>query len=142
MFIPVKICQKGFSQEKSDSPNLLLYLMKRIKDAIILKLISLEKLLLPNNKTWTNLISLLFRISELIEPRLSKKTFLWLQKLWQSSREQRPKSVFQNTDYEGAWQIEVSSLFCALTVWSKKELLKVSVLQKLCLCLLGGESNL
>ena len=42
--------QKGFSQEKSDSSNLLLSLMKRIEDVLILRVISLVKLLLPNNK--------------------------------------------------------------------------------------------
>ena len=40
----MKIYQKGFSQEESDSLNLLLSLMKRIEDEIILKLISLEKI--------------------------------------------------------------------------------------------------
>ena len=39
IFIPVKINQKGFSQEESDSSNLLLSLMKRIEDVIILKFI-------------------------------------------------------------------------------------------------------
>ena len=43
--------QKGFSQEESDSSNLLLSLMKQIEDVIILKFISLEKPILPNNKT-------------------------------------------------------------------------------------------
>ena len=47
----------------------------------------------------------------------------------------KPKSAFRNTEYEGAWQNEVSSLFHSLTVWGKKELLKVSVLQKICLIL-------
>ena len=42
----VKIYQKGFSQEESDSSNLLLSLMKRTEDVTILKFISLEKLLL------------------------------------------------------------------------------------------------
>ena len=40
----MKIYQKCFSQEESDSSNPLLSLMKRIKDVIILKFISLEKL--------------------------------------------------------------------------------------------------
>ena len=74
-FIPVKIYQKGFSQEESDSSNLLLSLMKRIEDVIILKFISLEKLLLPNNKTCTISFSLIFRIYELFELRSSKRTF-------------------------------------------------------------------
>ena len=42
--------QKGFFHEESDSSNLLLSLMKRIQDVIIVKLISLEKLLSPNIK--------------------------------------------------------------------------------------------
>ena len=76
IFIPVvKIYQKGFSQEESDSSNLLLSLMKRIEDVIILKFISLEKLLLPNNKTCTISFSLIFRISKLIELRSSKRIF-------------------------------------------------------------------
>ena len=53
----MKMYQKGFSQGKSDSSNLLLSLMKRIEDVIILKFISLEKLLLPNNKTCTISVS-------------------------------------------------------------------------------------
>ena len=39
----MKIYQKGFSQEESDSSNLLLSLMKRIEDVTILKFVSLEK---------------------------------------------------------------------------------------------------
>ena len=50
--------QKGFSQEESDSSNLLLSLMKQIEDVIILKFISLEKPLLANNKTCTISFSL------------------------------------------------------------------------------------
>ena len=47
----------------------------------------------------------------------------------------KSKSALQKTEYEGAWQIDVSSLFHSLIVWGKKELLKVSVLQKICLIL-------
>ena len=43
--------QKGVSQAKSDSSNFLLSLMKLIDYVIILKFISLEKILSPNNKT-------------------------------------------------------------------------------------------
>ena len=43
-----------------------LSLMKQIQDVIILKFKSLEKLLSPNNKTWTISFSLIFRIPELI----------------------------------------------------------------------------
>ena len=71
----MKAYQKGFSQEESFSSNLLLSLMNRIEDVIILKFISLEKLFLPNNKTCTILFSLIFRISESIELRSSKRTF-------------------------------------------------------------------
>ena len=63
----MKIYQKGFSQKQTDSSNLLLSFMKRIEGVIIPKFISLEKLLLPNNKTCTTSFSLIFRISELIE---------------------------------------------------------------------------
>ena len=79
--IPVKMHQKDISQETSDSSNLLLSLMKRIEDVIILKFISLEKLFLPNNKACTISISLIFRISELIELRSSKRAFRWFEKL-------------------------------------------------------------
>ena len=71
----MKIYQKGFSQEESDSSNLLLSLMKQIEDVIILKFLPLEKLLLPNNKTCTISFSLIFRISELIDLRSSKMAF-------------------------------------------------------------------
>ena len=47
----MKICQKGFSQEENDSLNLLLSLMKPIEDVITLRLISLLKPILSNNKT-------------------------------------------------------------------------------------------
>ena len=58
IFIPVvRIYQKGFSQEESDSSNLLLSLMKQIEDVIILKFIFLEKNLLPDNKACTILFS-------------------------------------------------------------------------------------
>ena len=65
--------QKGLSQEEKDSSNLLMSLMKRIEDKIILKFISLQKILLPSNKTCT--FSLIFRISELIELKSLKRTF-------------------------------------------------------------------
>ena len=65
----MKIYQKGFSQEESDSSNLLLFSMKQIEDVIILKFITLEKLLLPSSKTCTISLSLIFRVSELIELR-------------------------------------------------------------------------
>ena len=45
------------------------------------------------------------------------------------------KSALWNTEYEGAGLMEASSLFHSLIVWFKKELLKVSVLQKICLIL-------
>ena len=64
--------QKGFSQEESDSSNLLLSLMKRIEDVRILKFISLVKLLIPNNKTRT----IIFRISELIAIEVIEKNIL------------------------------------------------------------------
>ena len=67
--------QKGFSQEKSDSSNLLLSLMKRIEDVTILKFIFLEKPLSPDNETYTISFSFIFRISELIELSSSKTTF-------------------------------------------------------------------
>ena len=38
-----EICQKGFSQEESDSSNLLPSLINRIEDVIILRFISLVK---------------------------------------------------------------------------------------------------
>ena len=41
--------------------------MKQIEEVIILKFTSLEKLLSPNNKTWTISFSPIFRISELIK---------------------------------------------------------------------------
>ena len=71
----MKAYQKGFSQEESFSSNLLLSLMNRIEDVIILKFIFLEKLFLPNNKTCTISFSPIFRISELIKLRSSKRTF-------------------------------------------------------------------
>ena len=40
----MKVYQKGFIQEESDSSNLWLSFMKSIEDVIILKFISLEKL--------------------------------------------------------------------------------------------------
>ena len=40
----------------------------------------------------------------------------------------KSKSALRNTEYEGARQIEVSSLFQSLIFWGKKELQKVSVL--------------
>ena len=49
-FYSREIYQKGFYQEESDSSNVLLSLMKRIENIIILKFISLEIPLLPNNK--------------------------------------------------------------------------------------------
>ena len=63
--MPVKIYEKGFSQEESDSSNLLLSLMKWIKDVIILKFVSLEKVLLQN-KTFAISFSLILRIFELL----------------------------------------------------------------------------
>ena len=71
----MKIYQNGFSQKESDSSNLLLSLMKPIDDAITLKFVSLEKLLLPNEKTCPISFSIIFRISGLIELRPSKRTF-------------------------------------------------------------------
>ena len=59
------LCQNGFSQDKSDSSNLLLSLMKRVGDVIILRFVSLVKPLLPNNKSQTISLSVIFRISEL-----------------------------------------------------------------------------
>ena len=53
----MRIYQKGFSQEESDSSNLLLSLMKQIEDVIILKFIFLEKNLLPDNKAYAILFS-------------------------------------------------------------------------------------
>ena len=47
----------------------------------------------------------------------------------------KSESALQNTEHEGAWQIEVSSLLHSLIVWGKKELLKASVMQKTCLIL-------
>ena len=61
----VKIYEKGFSQEESDSSNLLLSLMKWIKDVIIRKFVSLEKVLLQN-KTFAISFSLILRIFELL----------------------------------------------------------------------------
>ena len=147
--------------------------MKRIEDIIILKFISLEK---PFEQ-WTMSFSPIFRMAELTELRSSKKTFRWLEKIWQrkkkwhvssASREQRhngfnvswklclnlcslrwlkptrrrvnnfkretslvpkvlfpinwikSKSVLQNNECEGAWQIHVSSLFHFLIVLGKK----------------------
>ena len=66
--------QKGFSQEESDSSNRSLSLMKQIEDVIILTFISLVKPLLPNNKTRITSFSLIFRISDLIALRSSKRT--------------------------------------------------------------------
>ena len=63
--MPVKIYEKGFSQEESDSSNLLLSLMKWIKDVMILKFVSLEKVLLQN-KTFAISFSLILRIFELL----------------------------------------------------------------------------
>ena len=71
----MKTCQKDFSQEKSDSSNLLLSIMKRTEDMIILKFIPLVKLLLTSDKTLTVSFSLNFRISESIELRSSKRGF-------------------------------------------------------------------
>ena len=68
----MKIGQKGFSQEESDSSNILLYLMKQIEDVMILRFISLVKPLLPNNKTRTISFSLIFKISRLIALRSSR----------------------------------------------------------------------
>ena len=36
----------------------------------------------------------------------------------------KSKSALRNTEYEGAWQIEVSSLFHSLIVWGKKRITK------------------
>ena len=67
----VNICLKGFSQEESDSSNLLLSLMKRTEGVIILKFISLEKLLLPNNKTRVNCIKVIEKNISLIRAILA-----------------------------------------------------------------------
>ena len=78
-----KYVKKVTLKKKIDSSNLFLSLMKRIGDVIIPEFISLVKLLLPDNKTWTISFSLIFRISELIALRSSKRTFRWLEIFWQ-----------------------------------------------------------
>ena len=67
--------QNGFSQDKSDSSNLLLSLMKRVGDVIILRFVSLVKPLLPNNKSQTISLSFIFRISELKALNSLKRMF-------------------------------------------------------------------
>ena len=107
----MKIYQKGFSQEESDSSNLsnfLLSLVKRIEDVIILKFISLQKLLLPNNTTCTISFSFIFRISELVELRSSKKTFRWLEKMWQRIKKWQVSSASRERGYNGfnvSWKL-------------------------------------
>ena len=71
----MKIGQKGFSQEESDSSNILLYLMKQIEDVMILRFISLVKPLLPHNKTRTISFSHIFKISKLTALRSSSSIF-------------------------------------------------------------------
>ena len=139
--------QKGFSQEESDSSNLLLSLMKQIEDVIILKFISLEKPILPNNKTWTISFSLASSASReqghngfnvFWKLRLNLCSLRWLKPTWRRVNCFKPekslvpkvlfavgriksKSALWNTEYEGAWKIEVSSLFDSLTIWCKKK---------------------
>lgn len=69
----IKICEKGFSQDESetnlgfDNPKIHIF----------------RKPLLPNNKTQTSSFSLIVRISGLLALRSSKIVFCWLEKFWQ-----------------------------------------------------------
>ena len=64
-YASVEICQKGISEKQSDPSNLLLSFMKKTEDVMIERFISLVKPL-PNNKTRTTSLSLIFWVSEII----------------------------------------------------------------------------
>ena len=127
IFIPVvKIYQKGFSQEESDSSNLLLSLMKEIEDVMILRFISLEKLWLPNNKTCTISYSFIFRISELTELRSSKRTLCWSEKFWQHIKKWYVSSASRKQEHNGfniSWKLCLN--LCSLR-WLKPTLGRVN----------------
>lgn len=65
---------QGSYQEEISSLNFFQSLMKLMEDFIMLRFISVVKSVLPNKKIWLVSFSLIFRISKLLVPGLSKRT--------------------------------------------------------------------